>query len=578
MSLLDVTGLTIRYGDDTVVDGVDLYIESGESVGLVGESGSGKSQSALAILGLLPPQADVSGSIEFDGQELLGMGERQLDKVRARRIGIVFQDPMQALNPYLRVGTQLRQVLLGHGLATGADADARVIAMLERVGLPDPERQFRAWPHEMSGGMRQRAMIAAALIGGPDLLIADEPTTALDVTVQAQVLEMLEDIRDDTALLLITHDLGIVAGHCEHTTVLERGRVVETGPTTSLFAAPRHQHTRRLLRAAPRVDRGDPPSPVDARQILSSSDIVVDYGDLRAVDGVSFAVRRGETVAIVGESGSGKSSLVRAVLGLVPQGGGRVVYARESLEEDVGRRAMAVRRDLQLIYQDPASALNPQMRVQVIVEEPLVVHEPALGSQERHERVVAILEKVGLAAKYLRRYPHELSGGEAQRVAIARALVLEPKVLVCDEAVAALDGSVRQQVLEMLREEQRETGLSIIFISHDLAVVRSLSHRVLVMYMGRLVELADSAALFDTPRHPYTRGLLESIPVPDPVVRRGRAPLRGEVSSLLDPPPGCVFHPRCPIAEPVCDHKPPRLGDVDGTRVACHLATASRAE
>ena len=572
MSLLDVSGLTIRYGDETVVDGIDLYIERGECVGLVGESGSGKSQSALAILGLLWPQAAVSGSVMFDGEQLLGMDDSRLDQVRARRIGIVFQDPMQALNPYLRIGAQLRQVLQSHGLAEGAAADARVIEMLARVGLPDPERQYRAWPHQMSGGMRQRTMIAAALIAEPDLLIADEPTTALDVTVQAQVLEMLEDIRDNTALLLITHDLGVVAGHCEHTIVLERGRVVEAGPTTSLFAAPRHEHTRRLLRAAPRVDRGEPPRPVSSRQVLSVSDIAVDYDDLRAVDGVSFAVRYGETVAIVGESGSGKSSLVRAVLGLVPQGGGRIVYARETLEGSVEQRAMAVRRDLQLVYQDPTSALNPQMRVQAIVEEPLVVHEPALGRAARRERVLAILLRVGLAEKHLRRYPHELSGGQAQRVAIARALVLEPKVLVCDEAVAALDGSVREQVLEMLREVQQESGLSIIFISHDLAVVRSLSHRVLVMYMGRLVELAESAALFDAPRHPYTKGLLESIPVPDPVVRRGRAPLRGEVPSPLNPPPGCVFHPRCPIAEPVCSNKEPRLADVGGTRVACHLA------
>ena len=571
MSLLDVTGLTVRYGEDTVVDGVDLFIERGESVGLVGESGSGKSQSALAILGLLPRTARVSGSIEFDGQQLLDLDGRQLDTIRARRIGMVFQDPMQALNPYLRVGAQLRQVLLSHGLAAGANADARVLEMLERVGLPDPQRQFRAWPHEMSGGMRQRAMIAAALIAGPDLLIADEPTTALDVTVQAQVLEMLEEIRDETALLLITHDLGVVAGHCEHTVVLEQGRIVEAGPTTSVFAAPRHAHTRRLLHAAPRVDKGAPPAPVTTRPMLSAADVEVDYNDLRAVNGVSFSVRTGETLAVVGESGSGKSSLVRAVLGLVPSSGGRVIFAREPLDGLVDQRSLHVRRDLQLVYQDPTSALNPQMRVLALVEESLIVHEPKLGAKDRRARVVAVLERVGLGEKYLRRYPHELSGGQAQRVAIARALVLEPKVLVCDEAVAALDGSVREQVLEMLREVQRDTGLSIIFISHDLAVVRSLSHRVLVMYLGRLVELAESGELFAAPRHPYTRALLDSIPVPDPVVKRGRAPLRGEVPSPVDQPPGCVFHPRCPKAEALCSNKPPRLADAHGSRVACHF-------
>jgi oligopeptide/dipeptide ABC transporter ATP-binding protein len=338
-----------------------------------------------------------------------------------------------------------------------------------------------------------------------------------------------------------------------------------------VFAAPRHDHTRRLLRAAPRVDKGEPPNPVTARPRLSAADIGVDYDDLRAVNRVSFSVKTGETLAVVGESGSGKSSLVRAVLGLVPSSGGRVIFARESLDGPVERRPLSVRRDLQLVYQDPTAALNPQMRVQALVEESLIVHEPSLGAGDRRARVIAILNRVGLGEKYLRRFPHELSGGQAQRVAIARALVLEPKVLVCDEAVAALDGSVREQVLEMLREVQRDTGLSIIFISHDLAVVRSLSHRVLVMYMGRLVELADSASLFATPRHPYTRALLDSIPVPDPVVRRSRAPLRGEVPSLVNQPPGCVFHPRCPKAEALCSKKSPPLSDANGTRVACHF-------
>ncbi len=420
--------------------------------------------------------------------------------------------------------------------------------------------------------MRQRVMIASALIAEPDLLIADEPTTALDVTVQAQILEMLEAIRDDTALLLITHDLGIVAGHCEHMIVLDEGRLVDQGPTTSLFASPASPHTRKLIAAAPRVDRGDPPPPVNASARLSVGDAVVDYGPLRAVAAASFAVREGETVAVVGESGSGKSSLVRAVLGLVPLASGRVVYAGEPLEGPAQRRPLSVRRELQLVFQDPMSALNPQMRVEAIVAEPLRVHEPGMSAAARRARVVEILERVGLDEVFLRRFPHELSGGQAQRVAIARALVLDPKVLVCDEAVAALDGSIREQVLDLLREVQRETGLSIIFISHDLAVVRSLGHRVLVMYMGRLVETAASAALFSDPKHPYTRALIDSVPVPDPVVAPRAAPLRGEVPSLLHPPPGCVFHPRCPKAEAVCSNKVPALRDISGTRVACHLA------
>ena len=572
MSLLDVAGLTIRYGDDVVVDGVDLYVDRGESVGLVGESGSGKSQSALAVLGLLPKRAEVRGSIEFEGRQLVGAAEATLDTIRARRIGMVFQDPMQALNPHLRIGTQLRQVLIAHDLAGDAGADARVVEMLARVGLPDPERQFRAWPHELSGGMRQRVMIASALIAKPDLLIADEPTTALDVTVQAQILDLLEDIRDDTALLLITHDLGIVAGRCEHMIVLDGGRLVDQGPTTALFASPGNPHTRRLVEAAPRIDRGETLPKVSAAAILSVSGATVDYRDLRAVTDVSFCVRRGETIAVVGESGSGKSSLVRAVLGLVPLASGRVVYAGEPLAGRVERRAPNRRRDLQLLFQDPVGALNPQMRVQAIVAEPLLVHEQGMTAAARRARVVAILAEVGLDESHLRRFPHELSGGEAQRVAIARALVLDPNVLICDEAVAALDGAVREQVLALLRGVQARTGLAVVFISHDLAVVRSISHRVFVMYMGRLVERADCARLFASPLHPYTRALIDSVPVPDPVALPGRAPLRGEVSSLVNPPPGCVFHPRCPGAEALCRNQAPVLRDVAGTLVACHFA------
>jgi peptide/nickel transport system ATP-binding protein len=404
MSLLDVTGLKISYGGDTVVDGVDLFIERGESVGLVGESGSGKSQSALAILGLLPDQAEVSGSIEFDGQQLLGESNSTLNAVRARRIGIVFQDPMQALNPYVRIGKQLRQILLAHDLAEGDVADARVVEMLKRVGLPDPERQFRAYPHELSGGMRQRVMIASALIAEPDLLIADEPTTALDVTVQAQILDLLEEIRDETALLLITHDLGIVAGHCEHMIVLEKGRVVDAGPTISIFSAPGHEHTKTLLAAAPRVDRGQAPQTETGSTILAFEDVRVRFDVSReerldAVVGVNLSLRKGETLSVVGESGSGKSSLVRALLGLVPMHSGVVVYAGETLQGEVQSRPLDSRRDLQLIFQDPMNALNPQMRVTDIVGEPLLVHAPAMSAGERTANVIEILERVGLDAR-----------------------------------------------------------------------------------------------------------------------------------------------------------------------------------
>ncbi len=577
MSLLDVTGLTIRYGDRNVVDGLDLFIERGESVGLVGESGSGKSQTALAILGLLPAEAEVSGSIEFSGQQLLGEGEATMRAIRARRIGIVFQDPMQALNPYLRIGKQLQQILFAHDLATGEAAVARVVQTLQRVGLPDPERQFRAFPHELSGGMRQRVMIASALIAEPELLIADEPTTALDVTVQAQVLELLEELRDDTALLLITHDLGIVAGHCEHLVILKDGRAVEVGPTTSIFSAPRHEYTKKLLSAAPRVDRGEAPQAASGKMLLAIEGVRVSYDVSReqrldAVVGVDLSLNQGETLAVVGESGSGKSSLVRAILGLVPTRSGVVVYAGEPLQGEVQARSLDKRRDFQMVYQDPMSALNPQMRIMAIVGEPLLVHAPAMSAGERIASVIEILERVGLDETYGSRFPHQLSGGQAQRVAIARALILEPKVLICDEAVAALDGSAREKVLTLLKAIQAETGLSIIFISHDLAVVRSIGHRVAVMYMGRLVEVADNSALFESPQHPYTRALIDAVPVPDPRVPPKAAALRGEVPSLLNPPSGCVFHPRCQFVEGACRESSPELRRVGESRVACHRA------
>ncbi|MEL7184809.1 MAG: ABC transporter ATP-binding protein [Pseudomonadota bacterium] len=527
MSLLDVTGLTIRYGDTTVVDGVDVFVERGESVGIVGESGSGKSQSALAILGLLPADAEVSGSIEFDGEQLLGKSDVEMNAIRARRIGIVFQDPMQALNPYLRIGRQLLQVVCAHGVTDKTEAKRRVLEMIERVGLPDPGRQVDAYPHQLSGGMRQRVMIASALIAGPDLLIADEPTTALDVTVQAQILDLLEELRDETALLLITHDLGIVAGHCEHMTVLENGCVVESGPTNSVFAAPRHEHTKALLAAAPRIDRGPDVLPIEAKTLLVAEDVAVSYqsdrhSEFAAIEGASLTLRAGETLAVVGESGSGKSSLVRAILGLVPMRRGTVVYAGEPLEADIDRRPLDKRRELQLVYQDPVAALDPKMRVMDLVAESLIVHAPMMSAGERSASVIEILKKVGLDESFASRLPHQLSGGQAQRVAIARALILDPQVLICDEAVAALDGTVRMRVLKLLQRVQDETGLSIIFISHDLAVVRSISHRVAVMYKGRLVETADNETLFQSPQHPHTRALIDAVPIPDPRVSTRR--------------------------------------------------------
>lgn len=575
MSLLCVDDLTIRYEDTIAVGGLSFTIEKGESVGLVGESGSGKSQTALAILGLLPANAVIGGSIRLAGSELVNASEQELDAVRAERVAIVFQDPMQALNPFVRIGNQLQRILIQHARADGADAQTRVIDMLKRVGLPDAERQYGAYPHQLSGGMRQRAMIASALITEPELLIADEPTTALDVTVQAQILELLENIRKETALLLITHDLGVVAGHCDRMLVLERGQLVEEGATRDVFARPQHAHTARLLAAAPRLDRGGIPSSAPGEELLNINGASVSYREdarttLQAVRGVDLAIRAGETVAVVGESGSGKSSLVRAVLGLVPLQAGRVVFCGAALAGPVQDRATDVRRGMQLVFQDPVGSLNPQMRVANIVAEPLLVHEPDSSAATRQQKVAAILERTGLGEEFHDRYPHELSGGQAQRVAIARALILKPKVLVCDEAVAALDGTVREQILELLREVQIDSGLSIVFITHDLSVVRTISHRVLVMYMGALVELADNAALFEKPRHPYTMALLEAVPVPDPEHAGGKATLTGEAPSALTPPGGCAFHPRCKHARDICKTETPKPRNINGTTVSCH--------
>ena len=588
MSLLEVRDLTVAYAGaaEPAVRQLEFCIDAGESLGLVGESGSGKTQAALAIMSLLPPRAIIEGSIRFEGFPLSNQPQHVLAGFRARRIGMVFQDPQQALNPYLPIGEQLRRVLLEHKVVPAAAARERALELIARVRLAHADRVYRAYPHQLSGGMRQRAMLALALCCGPQLLIADEPTTSLDVTVQAAVLGLLKELRADSgiALLLITHDLGVIAESCERMLVMHRGRMLEQGSTANIFHNPEQQETRAMLAAAIRLDHPPPvPPPHSPEPRLRVENLSISYAGARSgwkrtsrrgvVDEVSFSLFAAETLAVAGESGCGKSSLAKAIVGLVAADKGRVHFRGEPLPARVRDRSASERRGLQMVFQDPVASLSPSMTVERIIAEPLALHELLLTPSLRQERVVAMLARVGLESSMLRRFPHELSGGQAQRVAIARALVLDPSVLVCDEAVAALDGTVRRAVLDLLLEEQKRCGLSLLFISHDIGVVRQVAHRVLVMYAGKVVELAGNEQLFSRPRHPYTRALIDSVPVADPERRerwRYRPPVRPALEDV--PQSGCPFHPRCEYVLPVCRSEVPQLKVLDGAEVACHRA------
>jgi oligopeptide/dipeptide ABC transporter ATP-binding protein len=570
------------------VRGISLSVRPGECLGVVGESGAGKSQAFLGALGLLAPNGSVSGQASFGSTELIGKTSAELDRVRGLHVGMVFQDPMTSLTPHITVGDQIAEPLVFHVGVTWREARLRALALLRLTRVTDPERRLKQYPHELSGGMRQRVMLAIALACEPTLLIADEPTTALDVTVQAQILALLADLKRERsmAMVLITHDLGVVAGLADHVAVMQSGRIVEQGPTGTILKAPRHRYTRELLAAMPRIDApavAPHPEP-DAAQVppLAVSAVTVDFSvrkglvgraRLRAVDTVSFEVQAGEALGIVGESGCGKSTLARAALRLIRPTAGRVVWMGRSLSRLSARELRAMRRELQIVFQDPLASLDPRMTIAQIMAEPLRVHRRKLARADREAAVTEILQRVGLTPDLLERYPHELSGGQCQRVGIARAMVLKPRVLVCDEPVSALDVSVQQQVVSLLIGLKHETGMSIVFISHNLAVVKQLCERVLVLYLGRMMELAPAGALFEHPLHPYTRELLAAVPIPDPDVQPGRfaRSVPGEPPSPLDPPSGCVFRTRCPHAIELCRQRRPQFEQVEGGRqVACH--------
>ncbi|MFJ3797177.1 dipeptide ABC transporter ATP-binding protein [Streptomyces sp. NPDC090088] len=526
MSLVRVTDLTVEFGDLRAVDGLFFQLERGAALALVGESGSGKSTVASALLGLHHGTgARVGGSVEVAGVDVQQASDDELRRLRGAKAAMVFQDPLSSLDPYYAIGDQIAEVHRVHTRVSRRAARARAVAVLDRVGIPDAARRSRSRPHEFSGGMRQRALIAMALSCEPDLLIADEPTTALDVTVQAQILDLLHTLREETGmgLLLVTHDVGVAAESVDQVLVMRHGRVVEQGPVTAVLGAPAQPYTRELLSAVPRVDAVRAPSAASDGVVLEATGLRREFGRgkraVTAVDDVSLTVRRGETLGIVGESGSGKTTLGRMLVGLLEPTAGEVRYD--------GHARVGVNPAVQMVFQDPVSSLNPRRSVGESIADPL----RARGEHDEgriRERVTELLERVGLEGAHYDRYPHEFSGGQRQRVGIARALAADPRVIVCDEPVSALDVTTQAQVVALLGELQRELGLALVFVAHDLAVVRQVSDRVAVMRRGRIVESGPADEVYDHAQDPYTRQLLAAVPALDPEAAARRRAARRE--------------------------------------------------
>jgi peptide/nickel transport system ATP-binding protein len=674
--VLKVAGLHVTFpGGVKAVRGIGYELRRGEVLGIVGESGSGKSAHAQAIMGLLPANADVGGSVALNGQELLGLEDAALSRVRGSSIAMVFQDPLSALTPVYTIGDQIAEAVRVHQDVSKDAAHARAVELLHLVGIPRPRERSRAFPHEFSGGMRQRVMIAMAIANDPDVIICDEPTTALDVTIQAQVLEVLKTAREVTgaAIVMITHDLGVVAGFAERVAVMYAGRIVESGAVDDVYARPRMPYTLGLLGSIPRLDSagrralvpitGNPPSlgnlppgcpfaprcplvfdrcltvepplalvgerpqlaachraeaieagdfashdifpvpelpesPVangartDREVVLDAQDLVKHHalmkgaifkrqiGTVRAVDGISFDIRAGETLGLVGESGCGKTTTLMEILNLVAPQRGRIVVLGHDVAKLNERERTALRRDLQVVFQDPLASLDPRLPVSDILSEPLRTH--GVAREQTTARVRELLGLVGLEPGHAERYPAQFSGGQRQRIAIARALALEPKVLVLDEPVSALDVSIRAGVINLLTELRARLGLSYLFVAHDLSVVRHIADRVAVMYLGRIAEIGEVQRVYDAPAHPYTQALLSAIPIPDPVKERTRRRilLEGDLPSPADPPSGCRFRTRCQKFAVLdeerrrrCIDEEPELGHNGADQAAaCHYA------
>ncbi len=661
--LLEVKGLKTWFGDDEqpyrAVDGIGFKIHRGETFALLGESGCGKSVTALSLLRLNPYPASriVSGEVLLDGKNLLPLSEAEMELIRGRRVSMIFQEPQSSLNPVLSVGQQITEVLDWHFDMDKNALYRRSVELLKSVGIPDPEQRIKEYPHQLSGGMKQRVMIAMALAGEPELLIADEPTTALDVTIQAQILDLLKDIQQKTgmAILLITHDLGVVAQMADHVAVMYAGQIVETARREQFFNDTQHPYTRKLFEALPSeqkreqkltVIKGSVPPlnqhfdhcrfadrcdfawqhchdveprwienqqhgvrchlfdpAVDAEDIKSDirvtssrlSDVVpadnalleVDrlkvhfpikkgilqrtIGHVKAVDDISLELRTAETLALVGESGCGKTTVGKGILQLVPVTSGQVSYRGEKLTRMSERQLKTARSSLQIIFQDPYSSMNPRMTINQVIEEGMLtssIKDPL----ERGHKIDELLERVGLRPDIKHRYPHEFSGGQRQRICIARALAAEPEVIICDEPTSALDVSVQAQILNLLRDIQHEFGLSYLFITHNIAVVDYLAHRVAVMYLGRVVEAGTRDEVLKHPKHPYTQALLAAVPKIDAETRQTTVKLEGELPSPANPPKGCHFHQRCPHVMPVCRETYPDLTRISRSHtVKCYL-------
>jgi len=583
-ALLSVESLSVEYDGTRVVDQVSFDVAPGACLGVIGESGAGKTQLFLALMGLTPPQARISGAARLNGVDLLATADQG---IRGRDAAMIFQDPMTALTPHLCIGDQIAEPLVAHRGSSWSDARRRAAELLEQVRMSDVPRRMRQYPHELSGGMRQRAMIAMALACDPRLLIADEPTTALDVSVQAQILALLRELIRErhTALAVITHDMGVIAALADEVLVMQGGKIVERAATPRLFADPQHAYTRSLLAATPRMESPMPPavSRSTANTVLVIRDLDVRYrlrgGWLRparaftAVESVSLEVADGEALGIVGESGSGKSTLTRALLRLAPAAAGEIVWLGRPMLELEGEALRSTRDTLQIVFQDPLASLDPSMSVAECVAEPLRALRPAMSATQRGRLVAQMLSDVGLDASFATRRSPTLSGGQCQRVAIARAMVLSPRLLVCDEAVSALDVSIQAQILELLARMRREHGTTLIFVSHNLAVVRQICDQVAVMYLGKVVETGSARSVFETPRHPYTRMLLASVPLLDPVRERQRLAtlaLPGDTPSAVERPTGCAFRTRCPAAVERCAAASPVPEEAESSqRVAC---------